>query len=77
MKLHHITQEATNSRSLVDIWNESLTCKLTMAVKEVIDLEQRFFIDVDSTIPDELMGKLLHHFRDQGMLLNKEDLSRV
>jgi len=77
MKLHHITQEATNSRNLVDIWNQSLTCKLTMAVKEVIDLEQRFFIDIDSTIPDELMGKLLHHFRDQGMLLNKEDLSRV
>jgi len=77
MKLHHITQEATNSRNLIDIWNQSLTCKLTMAVKEVIDLEQRFFIDIDSTIPDELMGKLLHHFRDQGMLLNKEDLSRV
>jgi hypothetical protein len=37
-------------------------------------MEDRFFIDIEDTISDELMGKLLEHFRDLGQLYNVEDL---
>lgn len=77
MKLHYITKEALDAKSKVDVWNDSLTIELTMSVGEVVDLNRRFFVDIDSTIPDELMGKLLHHFRDEGTLIDREDMSRV
>lgn len=77
MKLHYITEDAKEAKSWVDVRNDSLTVELTMSVGEVIDLNQRFFVDIDATIDDQLMGKLLHHFRDEGQLLNREDLSRV
>lgn len=77
MKLHYTTEDAKEAKSRVDVWNDSLTVELTMSVGEVIDLNQRFFVDIDATIDDQLMGKLLHHFRDEGQLLNGEDLSRV
>ena len=77
MKLYYITEDAKEAKSRVDVWNDSLTVELTMSVGEVIDLNQRFFVDIDATIDDQLMGKLLHHFRDEGQLLNREDLSRV
>ncbi len=38
-------------------------------------MEDRFFIDIEDTISDELMGKLLEHFRDLGQLYNSEDHS--
>lgn len=77
MKHHHITIKADEAKSKVDVWNESGTIELTMSVREVIELEQRFFMRIDATIPDETMGFLLSHFRDEGTLLNKEDMSRV
>lgn len=77
MKLHYITKEALDAKSKVDVWNESLTIELTMSVGEVVGLNRRFFVDIDSTISDELMGKLLHHFRDDGTLIDREDLCRV
>lgn len=81
MKRYHITQGALDAeernKARAAVWNDSQTFELTMAVKEIVDLERRFGIAIDATIPDELMGKLLHHFRDEGTLLNKEDLSRV
>jgi hypothetical protein len=43
-----------------------------MTIPEVRNLEKRLFIDVEDIISDELMGKLLHHFRDQGILLDEE-----
>lgn len=77
MKLHYTTQGAIDSKSKVDVWNDSLTIELTMAVAEVVDLTQRFFVDIDSTISDELMGKLLHHFKEEGTLIDREDMARV
>ena len=77
MKLHYITKQALDAKGKVDIWNDSLTTELTMSVGEVVDLNRRFFVDIDSTIPDELMGKLLHHFKDEGTLIDREDMSRV
>jgi hypothetical protein len=43
-----------------------------MTVQEIRALEKRFFIDIEDVISDELMGKLLHHFRDEGRLLDEE-----
>lgn len=77
MKLYYITKEALDAKGKVDVWNESLTTELTMSVGEVVDLNRRFFVDIDSTISDELMGKLLHHFRDEGTMIDREDMSRV
>lgn len=77
MKLRYITKEALDAKGKVDVWNDSLTIELTMSVVEVVDLNRRFFVDIDSTISDELMGKLLHHFRDEGTLIDREDMSRV
>lgn len=76
-KLRYTTQGAIDAKSKVDIWNDSLTTELTMSVAEVVDLNQRFFVDIDATVSDELMGKLLHHFKDEGTLIDREDLSRV
>lgn len=77
MKLRYITKEALDAKGKVDIWNDSLTTELTMSVVEVVGLNRRFFVDIDSTISDELMGKLLHHFRDEGTLIDREGMSRV
>jgi hypothetical protein len=77
MKLRYITQGALDAKSRVGAWNDSLTTELTMAVTEVVDLTQRFFVDIDSTISDELMGKLLHHFKEEGTLIDREDMARV
>ena len=75
----HITTAADNNvrrarGSVVSTWNESSTIELTMTVREIKELEKRFFIDVDEIITDELMGKLLHHFRDEGTLLDEESV---
>ena len=73
----HITAAAdTNIRrargGVVAVWNDSQTIELTMTIREIKQLEKRFFIDIEDVISDELMGKLLHHFRDEGMLLDEE-----
>lgn len=77
--IRHITVAAdTNLRrargGVVSIWNESATIELTMTVREFRVLGRRFFIDMDETIPDELMGKLLYHFRGEGTLLDEEGI---
>lgn len=81
MTHYHITQGALDAeekcKARAAVWNDSQTFELTMAVREIVDLERRFGIDIDATIPDELMGKLLHHFRDEGTLIDREDMSRV
>jgi hypothetical protein len=75
---HHITKSGLTAenrcRARVTVWNDSSTIELTMSVAEVKQLERRFFIDIDDVISDELMGKLLHHFRDQGTLLDEEGI---
>lgn len=75
---YHITQGALDAESeKVAIWNDSNTVELTMTIQEIIEMEERFFIDINANISDKLMGKLLHHFRDDGLLYDKKDLSRV
>jgi len=75
---HHITQSALDAdNGNVAIWNDSNTIELTMTIREIIELEQRFFIRIRANIPDQLMGKLLHHFRDDGELFDAKDLSKV
>jgi hypothetical protein len=65
------------NKGRIFVWNESGTIELTMSIKETKEMEKRFFIDIEETISDELMGKLLEHFRDLGQLYNVEDLSLV
>ena len=48
-----------------------------MTVSEIKQLERRFFIDIEDVISDDLMGKLLEHFRDLGQLYDQEDLCLV
>jgi hypothetical protein len=78
MTFHHITNSGLTAekrcRARVTVWNESSTIELTMGVAEVRQLERRFFIDIEEIIPDELMGKLLLHFRDLGQLYDQENL---
>tara|TARA_R110000868_G_scaffold201206_1_gene448779 strand:- start:194 stop:421 length:228 start_codon:yes stop_codon:yes gene_type:complete len=62
------------NKARVIVWNDSSTIELTMNVREIKDVEKRFFIDIEDVISNELMGKLLHHFRDQGMLLDSEGI---
>lgn len=57
---------------IVNIWNDSSTLELTMTIREVRDLSKRLGIDIDSIIEDEVMGQLLHHFKDDGMLIDEE-----
>ena len=54
------------------VWNDSNTIELTMTVQEIRALEKRFFIDIEDVVSDELMGDLLHHFRDEGTLMDEE-----
>jgi hypothetical protein len=75
---HHITKAGLNAekrcRGRVTVWNDSSNIELTMSVAEVKKLERRFFIDIEDIISDDLMGKLLHHFRDEGTLLDEEGI---
>ena len=75
---HHITKTTLNAeqrcRGRVAVWNDSANIELTMSVDEIKELERRFFIDIEDVIPNDLMGKLLEHFRDLGELYNQEDL---
>lgn len=81
MKLRYITKGALNAekfgRGRVSVWNDSQTARLTMAIREIKYLERRFFIDVEDVIPNDLMGKLLHHFRDERKLVDESDLCLV
>ena len=78
---YHITQGALDSEEgdggRVAIWNDSNNIELTMSIKEIIELEERFFIDINANVSDKIMGNLLHHFRDDGQLYDKKDLSIV
>jgi len=75
---HHITKSGLTAekrcRARVTVWNDSSNIELTMSVAEVKKLERRFFIDIEDIISDDLMGKLLHHFRDEGTLLDEEGI---
>lgn len=81
MTHHHITKSGLTAekrcRARVTVWNDSSTIELTMAIGELRKLEKDYFIDIEDIISDELMGKLLHHFRDLGQLLDQEDLQLV
>jgi hypothetical protein len=78
---YHITQGALDSEEgdggRVAVWNDSNNIELTISIKEIIELEERFFIDINANVSDKIMGNLLHHFRDDGQLYDKKDLSRV
>ena len=78
---HHITKAGLNAekrcRARVTVWNDSSTIELTMTVSEIKQLERRFFIDIEDVISDDLMGKILEHFRDLGELYDQEDLCLV
>jgi hypothetical protein len=78
MIFRHITKAGLNAerrcRGRVAVWNDSSTIELTMGVAEVKQLERRFFIDIEDIIPDDLMGKLLHHFKHEGLLLDEGGL---
>jgi len=77
----HITKSALDAKNRnkgrIFVWNESGTIELTMAIKEVKQMEKDHFIDIEETISDELMGKILEHFRDLGQLHDAEDLMLV
>lgn len=60
------------NRARVIVWNDSGTIELTMSIREIKDMEKRFFIDIEEVVSNELMGQLLHHFRDDRMLLDSE-----
>jgi hypothetical protein len=74
--IRHMTVGALNAekknRSRVVVWNDGGTIELTMNVREIKEMEQRFFIDIEDVVSNELMGKLLHHFKDGGMLMDEE-----
>jgi hypothetical protein len=77
----HITKAGLNAekrcRGRVTIWNDSANIKLTLSVAECRKLERRFFINIEDVISNELMGKILEHFRDLGELYDQEDLCLV
>jgi hypothetical protein len=78
---HHITKSGLTAekrcRARVTVWNDSSNIELTMSVAECKKLERRFFIDIEDVISDDLMGKILEHFRDLGELYDAEDLCLV
>jgi hypothetical protein len=57
---------------IVNIWNESSTLELTMTILECKTMEKDHDIFIEDIVSDELMGKLLHHFKDGGMLMDEE-----
>ncbi len=77
----HITRAAITAekrcKARITVWNESSTIELTMTIPECRKLEKDHFIDIEPIIIDELMGKLLHHFRDLDCLHDQEDLAIV
>lgn len=77
--IRHTTVNADNrirktGGGVVNVRNESNTTELTMGVRELKLLEQRFFIDIEDIIPDDLMGELLFHFRGEGLLLDEKGI---
>jgi hypothetical protein len=78
---HHITKAGINAekrcRGRITIWNDSSNIELTMSVAECKKLERQYFIDIEDIISNDLMGKLLEHFRDLGQLYDQEDLCLV
>lgn len=80
MKTHSHTTVAANTNlrrargGCIIVWNDSSTIELTMTIHEIRKICKQFFIDIEDIISDELMGKLLHHFRDQGILLDEEGI---
>ena len=78
---HHITKSGLTAekqgRARVTVWNDSSNIELTMSVAECRKLERRFFIDIEDVISNELMGKILEHFRDLGQLYDAEDMMLV
>lgn len=81
LEFKHITLDALKStkdlEELLTIKNQSQTMDLTMTKKEVKELEERFFIDIEEKTPDNLFGKLLEHFKTEGTLFDKTDLKRI
>ena len=76
---YHITVAANTNLQrarggVVNVWNESQTIELTMTVHEIRSLERRFFLDIEETVPDNVMADLLFHFRTEGMLLDEEGI---
>jgi hypothetical protein len=63
--------------NLIVTCNTSFSTTLTMSKDEVASLQERFFLDIGVIIPDELMGKLLHNFRDGGELIDVSTGGRV
>lgn len=59
-------------RARVVVWNDSGTIELTMNIPEIKQMEKDHFIDIEDVISNDLMGKLLNSFRDEGMLLDSE-----
>lgn len=77
--IRHITVAANNNirrgrGGVLVVWNDSSTIELTLTIPEIRKLCKRFFIDIEDIISDELMGQLLHHFKDQGILLDEEGI---
>lgn len=81
MTHRHITKSALDAekrqRGRIFVWNNSRTTELTMAVMEAKFLSRRFFFDIYDAIPDEDMGNLLLHLRDQGVLYDTADLRQI
>ncbi len=77
----HITKAGLNAerrcRGRVTIWNDSSNIELTMSVTEVKKLERKYFIDIEDIVSNDLMGKILEHYRDLGELYDQEDLCLV
>ena len=48
-----------------------------MSVAECRKLEKDHFIDIEDVVSNDLMGKILEHFRNLGELYDQEDLSLV
>lgn len=77
--IRHTTVSADNNLrrargGVVAVWNDSNTFELTMTVSEIRSLERRLGVDIEDVIPDGLMGKLLLHFKGEGMLLDEEGI---
>lgn len=81
LEFKHITLNALKStkdlEELLTVKNQSNTMDLTMTKQEIKELEERFFIDIQKEIPDNLFAKLLEHFKKEGTLFDKTDLRRI
>lgn len=74
--IRHMTVGALKAekkgKARVAVWNDSGTIELTMNIPEIKQMEKDHFIDIEDVISNDLMGKLLNSFRDEGMLLDSE-----